>query len=436
MRPPLRGKGAGLAEDSWNWPKSGLNLDEAQREHLGIEPGEEIRVLSVGVRTVLLERSGGPAGTELPWDRDLVLTSDVRAFPLADTLDLLHSAAKSGYLFFTHQQHAKSVWMHRGEVVFAASNQNVDRLGECLLRAGVISVAQQREAERFHTARDRFGKVLVERGFVTPRELWNGVKCQVEEIVRSLFAYTAGTVYFWEGEIQPDNVVRLSLPTRRLVAEGVQRRDELFKFLTILEDPRTRLIPIRGPAEKNLGSSERALYEALKQEGSFATVCRRAGLDPLSAARTVQMLRMVGTVELARTLGKQDASSEQDLRKQGEDAVRNCVESHTKLLAELVAPIVAVEGFDGPRLRLERVLRETELRYPELLSGLEIGPSVTLDPERLIERALRLPSERERHVSDALGELVAYMEFELKNHPQIDQPDQFLEGLQELRSSL
>ena len=59
---------------------------------------------------------------------------------------------------------------------------------------------------------------------------------QVEEIVRSLFSYDAGTVLFWEGEVRPDNVVRLSLPTQRLIAEGLRRRDELLKLLAWLEE--------------------------------------------------------------------------------------------------------------------------------------------------------------------------------------------------------
>ena len=50
----------------------------------------------------------------------------------------------------------------------------VDRLGDCLLRAGVLSLDQLREAERCFTPPARFGKVLVERGFLTPRELWKG----------------------------------------------------------------------------------------------------------------------------------------------------------------------------------------------------------------------------------------------------------------------
>ena len=108
-------------------------------------------------------------------------------------LDALHAAERSGLLQYAHRDHGKWIYLHRGEVVFAASNQRVDRLGECLLRAGVLTLEQLREAERRFTPPARFGKVLVEHGFLTPRELWNGVKYQVEEIVRSLFAMPAGT---------------------------------------------------------------------------------------------------------------------------------------------------------------------------------------------------------------------------------------------------
>ena len=110
----------------------------------------------------------------------------------------------------------------------------------------MIDLEQLREAERCYTPPARFGKVLVERGFLTPRELWNGVKYQVEEIVRSLLLYTAGRLYFFEGDLQPDNVVRLALPTRRLVAEGLQRSDELQKFLRVLDGERVELVATAG----------------------------------------------------------------------------------------------------------------------------------------------------------------------------------------------
>ena len=270
-----------------------------QSARLGLRDGEAVRVLAAGAKTVLLERVEADASAALPWDRDLVLTADVRSFSLADILHLLHAASKSGFISFEYDTHAKSVYLHRGEVVFATSNQKLDRLGECLVRSGAITPDQFSEAEKAFVTGGPFGKILVERGFLNSRELWSGVKLQVEEIVRSLFSYGAGSVLFWEGEIRPDNVVRLSLPTRRLIAQGLKRRDDLMRFLALLEAPRVKTEIVEG-ARARLTGTERAMYEAIRVGGSFQEQCRNAGVEPLSAARIVQYLRLLEAVTVTR----------------------------------------------------------------------------------------------------------------------------------------
>jgi len=318
-------------------------------------------------------------------------------------------------------------------VVFASSNQMVDRLGECLLRAGVLSLDQLREAERCFEPPARFGKVLVERGFLTPRELWNGVKYQVEEIVRSLLLYRAGQVRFFEGDVQPDNVVRLALPTRRLVAEGVQRGEELRKFLKVLESDRVELAATRT-GEESLARSERALLEALGHESRFGPLCERLGVEPEAAARSVQLLRLMGAVKLVRVQAPPAFVGESDLDAEAAERVREQVARLAKLIGALAAPLVAAEGAEGVRERLGRTLEEVAGRFPSLLSGVALGAGASLDPEPVIDRALRLQGDREEQVTTALGELVAYLEFEIKNHPAIMEPDRLLAGLAELRS--
>lgn len=408
-----------------------IQVDEKWAERLGLEQGESLRVVHRGNRTILLERSGGDENSAIPWDRDLVLSADVRAFPLADLLSLLHDAGKSGFLVYSDTDVEKSVYLNRGEVVFASSNQTVDRLGECLLRDGAIQLEELRDAERRFAPGVRFGKVLVERGYLTPRELWNGVKHQVEEIVRSLFSHTVGSVHFWEGAVQPDNVVRLSLPTRRLIAEGLERRDQLLRFVAELELPSVRLCAVPGFAIRDRIGNERLLLETVSEAVTFQHVCREAGLDPLTAARTIQMLSLLGALTVER-----DAIQNESTMLGDEQVVRDCVLDHVKLLAELSAPLVALEGMDAIGERLGRVVEEAAVRYPELLGGLELGPGGQIDPEELARRALRLPAGRERMVSEALGELVAYLEFELKNSPSIEEPDRFLEAVEELRARI
>lgn len=408
----------------------GRPLSIESRQTLGIDAGGSARVVGRAGRFWLLE-SGDRDGPAMPSDRDLVLSCDVRSFPLADLLCLVHGAGKSGYLLFQHEGEEKAVYLSRGEVVFAESTYEADRLGASLLRSGLLDAGQLELAESRYDPTTRFGKVVVELGMLTARELWHGVKAQVEEIVRSLFSYTAGWIHFWEGEIEPSNVVRLSLPTRRLIDEGLERRDELLRFLALLEEGRTRIRP--GAAARTISSeNERAILRALDEDGLFGGICHRTGLDARTAARTILLLKLTGHVrveqeedELAQELGTRD-----------DDAVRETVSLHAKLVFELAAPLIALDGPRAVAERLNRIVEESAAAGHGLLADIRFSDSATLDPDALVDRALRLTGDRLREVDEALGEIVSYLEFELKNHPRIEDCSAYLEAVDPLRAML
>lgn len=403
------------------------------RAALGLEPDEPLRLRARSTRLLLLERHHGD-GALVPAERDLALCVDVRAFPLPEVFGWIHAAGKSGLLHFSADDHDKSVWLHRGEVVFAASNQRIDRLGHSLVRAGALSLEQLREAERGYRRGERFGKTLVERGLLSPRELWAGLQRQVEEIVRSLFSYAAGQVYFWDGALQPDNVVRLELPTRRLVQEGMRWRDELRRFVAALCDPRVRIEAVPGGRACTSGT-ERLIVDALDHETAFASLCRRVGLDEPTAARTVQLLHRAGAIRIRRA--SEDPDLTQRVRRSDPlERLRSQVQQAAKLLAELAQPIAAAEGSEALDERFRGAVAEVALRHPSLLGGVEPGPGAALDPEVLIERAAALPPDRQREALDALGALLDYLEFELRNHPGICDADMILRSTAAARATL
>jgi len=398
-----------------NAPAGRVTLSRSLRELIPFAVPDELTVGPAG------DAGGAPV---------LALAADVRNVPMADLLGMLHRAARSGLVLFGFRDHAKAVYVHRGEVVFAASNVAGDRIGESLVRSGMLSLEALRLAERSFAAGGRFGKTLVELGHVTPRELWHGVTFQVEEIVRSLFSYTDGAVYFFAGEVKPDNVVRLSLPTERLVEEGLAQRATLRRFVERLREPGVALVRVPD-AGTNLEGSELLLYQALADETSFPRLVEQLDLDERSAARAVEMLRRVGAVRLRRAPAEAALDEGTD-----EESLRRSVDAHLKLIAELAAPIVAVEGAAGLRSRFGRVLEEIAHRHPALLAGVSLGPAATLDPDPVTPRALSLAGDRHEEVRRALGELVAYLEFELKNHPEIGDAGLYLEATESLFAEL
>ncbi len=160
------------------------------------------------------------------------------------------------------------------------------------------------------------------------------------------------------------------------------------------------------------------------------------GFDRESAARSIQLLRLVGAVKLVRVQTYDDFLGESDLERHDDEQLRALVTNLTKLIGELVRPLVSAEGRpDGIRDRLGRILDEAAGRFPAVLTGIIPSSDPGLDPEPLIERALKLPGDREEQVALALGELVSYLEFEIKNHPGIEDPDPILAGLAELRAA-
>ena len=410
----------------------GTAFSAESRLSLGLDPEEGLRVLARSGRAILLERGDAPVGTVVPAGRDLVMSADVRAFALADLLRLINDTGKSGYLLFQYEGEEKAVYLSRGEVVFAESNLASDRLGACLLRGGLVDQAQLELAESRYHPTTRFGKVVVELGILTPRDLWSGVKSQVEEIVRSLFSYTAGWIHFWEGEIEPDNVVRLSLPTGRLIGEGLARRDDLLRFLAHLEEAHTRILPgteTRAPSSDN----ERAVISAVAAESTFGAISHRAGLDPRTTARTLQFLILTGhvTIDKARRAEEGAAFTTAD-----DDVVREAVMLHSSLIFELSAPLIALDGQAAVAERLNRIVEESALEGRALLADIRFSEGATLDPDVILHKALRLTGDRVREIDEALGEVVAYLEFELKNHPQIDDCSPFLEAVDPTRAML
>jgi tetratricopeptide (TPR) repeat protein len=156
--------------------------------------------------------------------------SDLSATPLAETLRRLSTDQRSGDLKVTSDDGVKIVFFDTGRLVFAASDQRQDRLGEALVDIGRISEREYEAASMLMRLRhQRFGEALVQSGVMDKNELGRSVAKQVKRIVLSLFTIKDGSAQFDERpcSIPTDYMVNLSL--HRVLYEGIRRMgsDEL-----------------------------------------------------------------------------------------------------------------------------------------------------------------------------------------------------------------
>ena len=95
-----------------------------------------------------------------------------------------------------------------------------------LIKAGKITMEQCDESVRLlKRTGKRQGAILVDLGYLTPKDLFWGVKYQVMEIIYSLFQIEDGEYEFLEGEIPHDEVITLKMSIGNLIYEGVKRID-------------------------------------------------------------------------------------------------------------------------------------------------------------------------------------------------------------------
>ncbi len=117
----------------------------------------------------------------------------------------------------------KSVYLQKGRIVFATSEDPEDRLGEFLLMRGVITREQLERASARVRPGKRLGTVLVEMEFLPPSDLPRWIREQVKEIVFSLFSWGEGEYRFEAGPLPGGEVITLRISSAEIFLTGLRR---------------------------------------------------------------------------------------------------------------------------------------------------------------------------------------------------------------------
>jgi hypothetical protein len=200
----------------------------------------------------------------------------------------------------------KQVFIREGNVVHASSTDRDDSLGSYLQRTGKITAEQYSAtmAERA-AANKRHGELLIELGLISPAGIYEAIRKQIESIVWSLFYWQEGEVRFRIGTFQTPGGIRIQLPMRQVILQGIKRAPNAKALVARLGKKETvfeAAFTTEDLIQAALDPDEYRLLGLIDGRRTLYQVCTEGPMSPAENAKLVyafHVLRLVRRQESA-----------------------------------------------------------------------------------------------------------------------------------------
>ncbi len=198
------------------------------------------RLLSSLPELLVLHKEADDNGGRAP-ERILMAGEILSNSTVLEVMNMIVASRWAGTLHVHGPDSHRSFGFDRAALRHATSNHPEDRLDKILFRIGVLTPAQAEAVLRELKPDQRFGEVLVERGLIERRKLFEYLQTQMEEVFFSAVLEREGSYAFCvrgEGEPAPSVIAHLS--AQQLLFAAAERLDQFKDCQQLIPDLRSR----------------------------------------------------------------------------------------------------------------------------------------------------------------------------------------------------
>jgi tetratricopeptide (TPR) repeat protein len=242
----------------------------------------------------------------------MAIKGSLKEASLPDVLQLLAMGQKTGCLSIADRSNFGYIYFDRGRICYASIVNRRDRLGDILVKHGLVSQDQLDGGIKRQTKeRDKkLGEILVSQGSISQQNLERYMRMQIEEAVYYLFTWTQGTFNF-EGDVRPEQQDFLvSINPESLLLEGARRVDEwsliekkipTFDLIFIVDRDRLAI------SDATLTDAQQRLLPMLDGSRDINAVIEDTGLGEFEVGKALYGLITAGFLHRAgRTTAPED----------------------------------------------------------------------------------------------------------------------------------
>lgn len=235
-----------------------------------------------------------------------VLAGDLSEMQPSDLLNFLHQGRRTGVLLARTDDVERGLAMTDGNVAWACSTSQSERLGEQLCRVGLADRARIEAAIReqgLQGQHRRLGRILVDKGLIGEAQLDRGLRHQTVEIFLGLLVAQAGSFVFLRGLDRARLPASLNLDTQGLLLDGLRRLDEMELYRTIIPHSEITLrktaaaLPSRS---EELSDDARRLHALADGTRTLLQLAVATALGEFEATKAAYKLVGLGYLEIDR----------------------------------------------------------------------------------------------------------------------------------------
>lgn len=346
-----------------------------------------------------------------------ILQGDLAKIQLPDVLSFVSMIRESGKLVVRRAELERSVHWKEGEIVFASSNSQEHSLGQFLLRNGKITLDQYEESKRRVTPQVRHGKLLVQMGAISPKDLWWGVKNQVLEIIYSIIGWKEGEFALFDKseELAQERIV-LQINTSSVIMEGIRRLDESARIREKIPDLNVVFTRVAGTQpdfdELEMNASEIEIYNNIDGRRNVREL---TGQSELTEFEVKRILFQLLTARLIEPVTEEKSFRPVFLDVEDSPELLKVISAYNDMFGRLFEVLERTVGEEQARDIFMTILQNAET--DDLWAGVFFDQYGRFDENMLIANISELPFERRKAVLDeGLNTLLSVQLFEVSQH--------------------
>lgn len=244
----------------------------------------------------------------------MALEGNLKDFSLADVFRLLQTGAKTGVLHVDRGEVHGAVCFREGQIYHADSGGLHEPVGRRLVRVGVVSEKQLRQAQglmkiqKKDKADRRLGQILVDEGYLEAAVLEGFVRDQVSDELFDLMRWAEGEIRFESGESRAEFDIGITVSVDAVLGDTVKRLEIWQRIREKIPSPETRFAMSGSPAGKtgdiHLKPREWMLLCYLHGSRSVAELVELTGYSDFDTARVLYGMYANGLIEKVGPAGE------------------------------------------------------------------------------------------------------------------------------------